>query len=86
MPGNPPEFPDLDAAELFGADQVIGLIADDVRVLMVVWDACPQLPVRADASSEAEDGRGLLLVEAVSDDWGWYCRDDTSGKFVWALI
>lgn len=62
------------------------LASDLTRVLIVVWDASPQPPARVDASSEAEHGRGLMLVGAVSDEWGWYCRDDTCGKFVWATI
>ena len=32
---------------------------------------------------DAESGRGLLLVEAISTRWGWYATSD--GKVVWAL-
>jgi hypothetical protein len=31
------------------------------------------------------DGRGLLLVEACSKDWGWRLEDQ-GGKTVWAAI
>jgi two-component sensor histidine kinase len=62
------------------------LASDLTRVLIVVWDASPQPPVRAETSIKAEYGRGLSLVEAVSENWGWYCRKDTAGKFVWALL
>jgi anti-sigma regulatory factor (Ser/Thr protein kinase) len=61
------------------------LVSDRVQILILVWDASPQPPVRANAGSEAEDGRGLMLVEAISARWGWYCRDDSGGKFVWAI-
>lgn len=60
--------------------------SDLARILIVVWDASPQPPARIDASGEAEHGRGLMLVEAISEQWGWYTRDDSGGKFVWTII
>jgi anti-sigma regulatory factor (Ser/Thr protein kinase) len=62
------------------------LVSDRAQILILVWDASPQPPVRADASGDAENGRGLMLVEAISEHWGWYCRDDSGGKFVWAIV
>jgi anti-sigma regulatory factor (Ser/Thr protein kinase) len=62
------------------------LASDRARVLTIVWDASPQPPVRVDASGEAENGRGLMLVEAISEQWGWCCRDSIAGKFVWAIV
>jgi len=63
------------------------LLADAARVLVLVWDASPRPPARADAGVDAEGGRGLLLVEAVSNRWGWY-RDlqGETGKVVWAEL
>ena len=61
------------------------LVSDQAQILILVWDASPQPPVRVDAGAEAENGRGLMLVEAISEQWGWYCRDDSGGKFVWAI-
>ena len=60
------------------------LLSDAAQVLIVVWDASPHLPARADASPEAEAGRGLLLVEMISDQWGT-CATPPCGKTVWAL-
>lgn len=60
------------------------LLSDSAQILILVWDASPQPPVRMDASDEAENGRGLMLVEAIGEQWGWYRRDDGDGKFVWA--
>ncbi|HUY50174.1 MAG TPA: ATP-binding protein [Streptosporangiaceae bacterium] len=60
------------------------LLADAARILIIVWDASPQLPVRAGASTEAESGRGLLLVEALSHQWGTSAAP-AGGKTVWAL-
>jgi len=46
------------------------LLCDKARVLIVVWDGCPQAPVRIDAGGDEESGRGLLLVETISGQWG----------------
>jgi anti-sigma regulatory factor (Ser/Thr protein kinase) len=62
------------------------LVSNRAQIVILVWDASPQPPIRADVSAEAENGRGLMLVEAISEQWGWYCRDDSGGKFVWAVI
>jgi len=62
------------------------LASDSVQVLILIWDASPQPPVRMDTSGEAEGGRGLMLVEAISEQWGWYVREGSDGKFVWALL
>ena len=61
------------------------LVSDLAQVLILVWDASPQPLVRVNASGETENGRGLTLVEAISEQWGWYGRDDGDGKFVWAI-
>ncbi|MGN6522916.1 MAG: ATP-binding protein, partial [Actinomycetes bacterium] len=53
--------------------------------VLVVRDAAPQLPARLPRDVLADDattGRGLSLVEALSDEWGVTPRAD--GKLVWA--
>ena len=62
------------------------LVSDSAQILILVWDASPQPPVRMDTSDEAENGRGLMLVEAISEQWGWYFCEDNDGKFVWAIV
>ena len=62
------------------------LLSDKARVLILVWDANPQPPVRVDADDEAESGRGLLLVETISDQWGSFATRETGGKAVWAAV
>ena len=86
------------ASELVGnavsASRAIGhasirlwLLSDRTRILMLVGDASLQRPLRIDPGVEAENGRGLLLVEAISAQWGWYFPGDgTEGKLTWALI
>ena len=47
------------------------LLADRARVLVLVWDASPLPPVPVSTSEDAENGRGLLLVDAISERWGF---------------
>lgn len=62
------------------------LASDRAQILILVWDASPHPPVLLATSGEAENGRGLMLVEAISEKWGWYTRDGSGGKFVWAVL
>jgi serine/threonine-protein kinase RsbW len=54
-------------------------------VLVMVWDASPSRPQRQSPAPEAEGGRGLLLVDAVSASWGSFELAEEPGKVVWAL-
>jgi anti-sigma regulatory factor (Ser/Thr protein kinase) len=61
------------------------LTSDRRRVLIQVWDVDQHHPVRQDAGPDAEAGRGVLLIEALSAQWGCYMPDCRDGKIVWAL-
>lgn len=51
-----------------------------------VWDPDPTPPPRDHASALAdENGRGLLIVTALSHRWDWYPTAN-GGKFVWAAL
>jgi anti-sigma regulatory factor (Ser/Thr protein kinase) len=60
------------------------LASDRNSVKIHVWDGSTHMPARQEAGPDSEAGRGLMLVESVSDDWGVYMKAD--GKFVWAMI
>ncbi len=63
------------------------LLSDKAQVLVLVWDPSPHPPVQTAISDETENGRGLLLVEALSEQWDWYYPpDEEAGKYVWAQI
>jgi hypothetical protein len=62
------------------------LNADAERVLIEVWDGDRQLPKSQGIDLEAESGRGLLLVETLSAEWGAYPLEGSSGKVVWAVV
>jgi anti-sigma regulatory factor (Ser/Thr protein kinase) len=68
------------------------LTSNQDSVLIQVWDGgCCQPVVRQDAGLDAEAGRGLLLVETLSAQWGCYAPAGPAGpaglggKIVWAL-
>jgi two-component sensor histidine kinase len=61
------------------------LTSDRHSVLLQVWDADHRPPVRRDVGPDAEAGRGLLLIEALSAQWGFYRPDGQDGKIVWAV-
>ncbi|MFJ8784245.1 ATP-binding protein [Streptomyces sp. NPDC102476] len=90
----------IDTAELLAAELVANAVrhtkgpaALRVRwsagVLRIgTWDADPEPPGPPGEFallSEAEEGRGLALVRACADLWGWQplSRDGNRGKYVW---
>jgi anti-sigma regulatory factor (Ser/Thr protein kinase) len=61
------------------------LVSDRTQVVIFVWDASPLPPLPGDVGEEAESGRGLLIVQAVSARWGWDFPPGMGGKVVWAV-
>jgi anti-sigma regulatory factor (Ser/Thr protein kinase) len=62
------------------------LSSDRRRVLIQVWDASDRHPAPQHPGPDAESGRGLLLIESLSTDWGSYQPERSSGKVVWAIV
>lgn len=61
------------------------LFADHDHLLIMVWDGSPQMPAVRHASPDDIDGRGLMIVEALSDACGAAPSAD-GGKNVWARM
>jgi anti-sigma regulatory factor (Ser/Thr protein kinase) len=61
------------------------LTSDRHRVMIQVWDGDHHQPTPLNAGLDAEAGRGLLLVETLSAQWGCYAPDGPGGKIVWAV-
>ncbi|WP_320778364.1 ATP-binding protein [Streptomyces sp. CRN 30] len=92
----------VDVAELLAAELVTNAVLHTKgpaalrvcwsgRVLRIgAWDTDPEPPpARTDAAGvDAEDGRGLALVRACSDLWGWQplSRFGNRGKYVWCEL
>jgi anti-sigma regulatory factor (Ser/Thr protein kinase) len=65
---------------------LLWLLSDGRRVLVLVWDAVARPPQPREACPDDEGGRGLAIVDALSDDWASYPARDRGGKVTWALI
>jgi anti-sigma regulatory factor (Ser/Thr protein kinase) len=79
---------DLDAALLLVSELVTNAIRHEAgqeaqpvmlaiassrgRLRVDVYDTSRSLPAVAEVPADAETGRGLLLVETLSDEWGFY--------------
>jgi anti-sigma regulatory factor (Ser/Thr protein kinase) len=62
------------------------LSTDRRAVLVEVWDENVALPAPNQPGLDAESGRGLMLVEALAERWGWDLAATGRGKIVWALV
>jgi len=62
------------------------LSANGDQVFIQVWDASEARPVLRGADPQAIGGRGLLLVDRISQGWGTYWPVRSPGKVVWALV
>jgi anti-sigma regulatory factor (Ser/Thr protein kinase) len=54
------------------------------RLRVDVLDTSSALPVVADVPADAETGRGLLLVDSLSDEWGFHLTP--AGKAVYFTL
>jgi anti-sigma regulatory factor (Ser/Thr protein kinase) len=60
-------------------------LAFNGAVLVIhVWDGSYEEPVIQQADTDAEMGRGLMIIKSLSDGWGSYPLPP--GKVVWARI
>jgi anti-sigma regulatory factor (Ser/Thr protein kinase) len=54
-------------------------------VFIHVWDSSPEMPARQAISSiDQESGRGLMIVDALSKEWG--VHEKNGGKVVWVML
>ncbi|MER6103543.1 ATP-binding protein [Streptomyces sp. NPDC001832] len=63
--------------------QTLIFLLPDGGVRVEVADTCPELPHVVAGDALDEGGRGLMLVDAVTDRWGAEPRRDGTGKTVW---
>jgi anti-sigma regulatory factor (Ser/Thr protein kinase) len=73
-----------DQSQLVGTVKPIYLClsARAETLLIEVWDASSTPPLRRAALDEDETGRGLMLVQTLSKEWGCELLE-TGGKVVW---
>ncbi|GHA68938.1 ATPase [Streptomyces tauricus] len=63
----------------------LGMVRTGGAVVCAVVDPSPAAPSRRCPDHLTETGRGLLIVDALTSQWG-YCAPDPHGKTVWARI
>jgi anti-sigma regulatory factor (Ser/Thr protein kinase) len=61
------------------------LLASEKSLVIEVWDRSPLDLETREAGPDAECGRGLTVVAALSDRWGWE-RTGHQRKVVWAEL
>ncbi|MEU6037598.1 MULTISPECIES: ATP-binding protein [Actinomadura] len=55
------------------------------HLLVEVWDGCDAPPDEQLPDFDSEGGRGLFIVGALCEQWGW-CPAEGGGKVVWAEL
>jgi anti-sigma regulatory factor (Ser/Thr protein kinase) len=61
------------------------LLAGEKSLLIEAWDHSPRDLEPTEPDADAECGRGLTVVAALSDNWGWE-RTGPRRKVVWAEL
>jgi two-component sensor histidine kinase len=61
-------------------------ISADGRFVLEVADPSTELPMPGEAGPFDVRGRGLVIVEALADEWGAHLADNRGGKVVWAAF
>jgi anti-sigma regulatory factor (Ser/Thr protein kinase) len=81
-----------------GARAIVSDLPVNVRLstnrdclLIEVWDSNVRPPVSRGVQGgfpalDAESGRGLFLVETLSERWGWYPTRNPVGKVTWCEL
>ena len=67
----------------------VRLSSDRARLMIEVWDTLPSIlgaPTMRHPDEDEESGRGLELIEALTDVWNWEAVPGWHGKRVWAVL
>jgi len=62
------------------------LLADHQGLVIEVFDHTTELPVLTQAALDEDNGRGLMLVDALCERWGCEPVPGWGGKVVWAEV
>lgn len=62
----------------------LGLFSDRRVLVIEVFDMLPGTPERREAATDDEHGRGLAIVEVLSEEWG--IRPHPRGKVIYARV
>lgn len=65
---------------------IFRMVASPDGLVLEAWDLVPTAPVMRQPDIWNESGRGLLLVDTLSQRWDWKTTPDWPGKCVWAEL
>lgn len=60
------------------------LVSDQISLVIHVWDSSKEMPAHKKADTDDPSGRGLMIIDALSAEWGSYQK--AQGKVVWAMV
>lgn len=67
----------------------VRLLSDSYQLMIEIWDTLPVVlgaPVIRHPDPDEESGRGLEMIDALAEDWGWEAVPGWAGKRVWAVL
>ncbi|MDI3422906.1 ATP-binding protein [Streptomyces luteolus] len=65
---------------------VLRLWPTDGGIILAISDPDPRPPEPRDHDTNASGGRGLILVQAMANRWGYCPTQPAPGKIVWAEV
>jgi anti-sigma regulatory factor (Ser/Thr protein kinase) len=75
------------SSSVVGEDDSLSVVGEGhpSSVVVEIKDTAPTaVVIEGDEIADADRGRGMVLVEALSDRWGWWTEED--GKVVWFAL
>jgi anti-sigma regulatory factor (Ser/Thr protein kinase) len=75
----------VQASAEFTTIQIHLMVLGGKSLIIEVRDGNPEPPTLKDADSDNESGRGLMIVDALSERWGYY-YPTRHNKAVWAEL
>jgi serine/threonine-protein kinase RsbW len=85
-PPGPEDLPDGEELPCIQPHFMLTLWGLPERLLIHLYDQDRTVPTPYLPDLDSEHGRGLLLVDALSDNWGWQLPEPGIGKVVWAEL
>jgi anti-sigma regulatory factor (Ser/Thr protein kinase) len=64
----------------------VGVTVTDDAIVICVGDGAKATPQDREQSDRRESGRGIMLVQAMADEWGVLPAETREGKAVWFLF
>jgi hypothetical protein len=68
-------------------DLIYAIHAQPTGLRICTWDIGPGHPRPSHPHADAETGRGLAIIDALTNsNWGWWPTPVSGGKVIWATL